>query len=218
MDKNNKKSIVKNVLEIYLVGCKTFTDEFPIWMRPVVRIPIYCLLVIVLVITLPFAATFRLFSRRTIAPFTKLKTRLDTRWHDGDHDGALHELRRVKETVDGNMEKVLFKGVSIEPYGKFKFDDYFSILWLLYHWEFQTNHFQEAAKICEYIIGTLDQKDYREVSSNSYWKEWVLNKARAIHQMDGINATQEFLLQYVDPENKEDLINRFLYDLRERSK
>jgi hypothetical protein len=117
-----------------------------------------------------------------------------------------------------NIYKLRLNQRPLFPYGKFKFDEFTKILWLLYHWEFHSGNFQEASEVCDYIIEKWTPKNVKERPPSDYWEEWVLNKAKAIHKKDGAMATQKYLLKFIDPKNEDCRINKYLYELREESK
>lgn len=64
----------------------------------------------------------------------------------------------------------------------------------------------------------MKPKSTRKKGSKDYWEEWVLNKAKAIYKKNGIAASQEYLLKFVDPNNKNSCINRYLYEIRDEFK
>jgi hypothetical protein len=201
MTEENKKTLLESLLSICLEGSKSLADDFPKWGRPLFRVLIFCLILLSSLIIAPVVLVVRLFSKSKVDPFFKLRTELETKWYGGAQDEALTELRNVRTNLLKNEYKLFFQGVQIPPYGKFKFDEFTNVLWLLYHWEFHSGNFQEASIICDYVIEKCQPKNFSDKTSNSYWEEWVLNKAKAINIKNGTTATQEYLLKLTDPKN-----------------
>ena len=149
-----------------------------------------------------------------------LRTELETKWCKGKKEEALNNLREVKDTIQKDEQKIFFSGVNIPPYGKFKFDEYLKVLWLLYHWEFQTGNLNQASEICDYFIaqyGTLKSGKVEQYGSK-YYSQWVVSKAEIILRQEGNLAAQQYLLQFVDPNDNENAVNKYLYELRNKNK
>ncbi len=218
MTEKNKKTFFESFISISIDVSKAITEEFPSRYRPFARVPIFFLLALFSLIAAPIVLFLKLLRKSTINPFFKLRTELETKWYGGAQDEALSELRKVREILIKNEGKLSFKGVQIPPYGKFKFDEFTKILWLLYHWEFHSGNFHEATEVCDYFIEKGELNNSKRKSIRTYWEEWVLNKAKAIHKTDGGTAAQEYLLKFVNTQYEECRINKYLYELREGSK
>ena len=149
-----------------------------------------------------------------------LRTELETKWCKGKQEEALNSLRKVRDTIQENEQKVFFSGVKIQPYGKFKFDEYLKVLWLLYHWEFQTGNFNQASEVCDYFIEQQKTlKTHKALKNKSkYYSQWVVNKAEIINKQEGEMAAQQYLLKFIDPEDNENPVNQYLYEIRKKNK
>ena len=122
-----------------------------------------------------------------------------------------NRIRRVHQLLKENEEKLFFRGICIEPYGKFKHQEYSKILWLLYHWEFQLGHYENAGKICDDILKHIDPDKY---ILSKYFEEWTVNKARVISKSDSKIHAEEYLLKHCNPDNKNNPITKYLHQLR----
>jgi hypothetical protein len=218
MNNKENKSIVEPLFTICVDASKNLSEDFPDWLRPIVRVPIFCLMICLGIIVSPIVFTLNFFRKKTINPFFKLRTELETKWTSGKQDEALSTLREVRKILFENQMQIFFKGVQVPQYGRFKFNEFLSTNWLLYNWEFHSGNFQEASEVCDYFVDTLKPKHADKKTSESYWEEWVLNKAKAINMKDGNTATQEYLLKYVEPKNENCRINKYLYEIRDELK
>ncbi len=218
MTENGNKTILEKFMSVSIDGSKDLTEEMPHWIRPIARVPIFFLIVLMAIVLAPIGFFFSLFRKSTINPFFKLRTELETKWYYGKKNEALSELRKIKETLYKNQERLFFRGVHIPQYGKFKFDEFTKILWLLYNWEFHSGNFLEASEVCDYVVEQYAPENSKDKSPSNYWEEWVLKKAKAIHKMDGNIAAQEYLLKFINSKNKDSRINKYLYEIREESK
>lgn len=137
-------------------------------------------------------------------------------WQVESSEKALRMLRDIyKRLIEkyGNLSD--FTGVKIEPYGKFKWNDFLKTSRLLYHWEMQHKNYKEVYKITKVIIDEYFKKD-RKI--NSWIEEFVIHHAESIRLIDGNIAAQKFLMKYVDPNLKNSRINSYLYELRRERK
>lgn len=211
--KNEKQpNFIVSIISTSLDISKSISDDFRSWMRPYIRVPVFFFILVFALVCIPIVIPIRLLQRRNIDSFFKLRSELETKWYGESKNFALTELRRVHQLLKANEEKLFFKGIFIEPYGKFKHQEYSKILWLIYHWEFQLGHYKNAEEICDEILKHINPD--KNITSK-YFEEWTVNKARVISKIDSKIHAEEFLLKYCNPGNKDNPIMKYLHQLRE---
>ncbi len=217
MTKNENKSFIGNLVSSASTATKFISEDFSPTLRKIFKLPILILFLLLLIIVSPFAYISKILKKSAINPFFLLRTELETKWCKGKQEEALNNLREVRERIKKNEQKIFFRGINIPPYGKFKFDEYLKVLWLLYHWEFQTGNLNGASEICDYFIeqyGVVTSRKLEQYRSK-YYSQWVVNKAEIILKQKGSLAAQQYLLRFTDPNDKENPVNQYLYEIRE---
>lgn len=198
--------LIKSIAE----GSKDIADDFPPFWRPLVRLVTAIVFSLIVIVASPFTLIARLLPRKQDA-FQKLNTELETVWHEQSSFEALRQLREIKKTLYADhYEALCQKGVEVKPYGVFKFDQYFNVLRLLYHFELRHKNYTAAGEVCDEILRPYIGKEGKR------WlpEEWFVNKAKTIAALEGTTAAQEFLMPYVDSDSEESYIRKYFLELR----
>jgi hypothetical protein len=203
---NTEGILIKSIAE----ASKDIAGDFQPFWRPLVRLITVIVFSLIVIISTPFTLIARLLPRKQDS-FQKLRTELETVWHEKSSIEALHQLRELRSTLyNDHLEALLNKGVEIQPYGVFKFAGYSNVLQLLYHYELRHKNYTEAGGVCDEIIKPYVGKEGKR------WlpEEWFVNKAKTIAALEGSTAAQEFLMPYVDNDNEESFIRKYFLELR----
>ncbi len=211
---DQKQNLFSAMVDAAVKGSEAMAEDYTSWRKPIARIIFYFGTFLVMLLTLPFLIPFKIFRKKLIDPFVKMRTELETIWRTETSVSALEKLRNEYLEILSNLDKVMIKGLQIEPYGKFKFDDYIKVSHLLYHWELQHQNWDQANDVCDEILKNYSGFDPKK--SKAY-ADWIVLKARVLYKLEGNSSAQEFLLKYINPEEKEGLINKYLYELRRAS-
>jgi hypothetical protein len=220
MTRPQNKSFIGNLVSSASTATKFISEDFSPTAKKILKLPIFLLFLLLLIFVAPFVYLSKLLKKSAVNPFFMLRTELETKWCKGKQEEALRNLREVKDTIKKDEQRIFFSGVNIPPYGRFKFDEYLKVLWLLYHWEFQTGNFNQASEVCDYFIeqyGTLKSRKVEQYRSK-YYSQWVVNKAEIILKQEGSMAAQQYLLRFTDSGDKENPVNLYLYELRNKRK
>lgn len=209
-----KHNLFAAMVDAAVKGSEAMAEDYTSWRKPLVRTLFYFGTFIIMILTLPFLIPYKIFRKKLIDPFEKMRTELETIWRTESSNAALDKLREVYLKVLSQLDTVMIKGLQIEPYGKFKFDEYIKVSHLLYHWELQHQNWDMANNVCDDILKKYDGFDPKK--SKSY-ADWIVLKARVLNNLEGNTSAQEYLLKYIDPEEKEGPINNYLYELRKAS-
>jgi hypothetical protein len=137
---------------------------------------------------------------------------LDTTWYEKSPEVALDQLRDLRNQLKKSEMEVNNKGKEIQPYGRFKGFEYYSILELLYHWETRLGHYQEASDLCDEFLEPYLKKDQKV---KLFIEDWLVKKARTIRALQGSLAAQEFLMPYVDHDKEENYLRDYFLELRD---
>ena len=218
MDNSGNKSLIKNAVSVTKTITEHITEDFSPIASKIFKPFLFITLLLSVIILAPFVIIYKKFKKYPINPFFMLRTELETKWYKGKKEEALEQLRNVNEAIRRDERQIFTSGVNISPYGKFKFNDYWKVLWLLYHWEFQSGELDRASEICDYFISHYDTFRSRKVTKqlgSKYLSQWVVNKAEVILKQKGSMAAQQFLLKYIDPEDIANPVNKLLYELRD---
>jgi len=199
------------MVEAAVKGSEAMAEDFTSWRKPLVRTFFYFSTFIFILPALPFAIAFKLLRKKLIDPYEKMHTELVTRWRTESSETALFALRKIHMTILENLDDVMTRGLAIESYGKFRFHEYIKVSHLRYHWELQHRNWEEADIVCDDILRHYQEFDPKQ---SKPYAEWIVSKARVIHNLDGNVSAQQYLLKYVDPEQPENPINKYLYELR----
>ncbi len=220
MTKPKSKSFIENLVSSALTAAKFISEDFSPKSKKIFKLPIFLLVLILLIFAAPIILLSKLLKKKTVNPFFMLRTELETKWSDGKQLEALSDLREVRSTIKKSEQKIFFTGVNVEPYGKFKFNEYLKILWLLYHWEFQFGNFKQASEVCDYFVeqyGALNSQKMKKYRSK-YYSQWVVKKAEIILKQEGKIAAQQYLMKFIDSNDIENPVNQRLYELRNENK
>ncbi len=203
---NAEGILIKSIAE----SSKDIADDFSPFWRPLVRIITVFVFSLILITSSPFILIARFIPKKQNVS-QKLRTELDTIWHEKSSVVALQKLRELRSTLhDNHLKDLLGKGVKIQPYGVFKFAGYTDVLQLLYHFELRHKNYAEAGEVCDEIL-----KPYIGKESNRWLpEEWFVNKAKTIAALEGSTAAQEFLMPYVDNDSEESYIRKYFLELR----
>ena len=211
---NQKENLFSVMVDAAVKGSEAMAEDYTSWRKPIARLIFYFGTFFIMFLTLPFLIPYKIFRKKLIDPFAKMRTELETIWRTESSISALEKLRKVYLEILSNLDNVMIKGLLIEPYGKFKFDEYIKVSYLLYHWELQHKNWEMANDVCDEILNKYSGFDPRK--SKAY-ADWIVLKARVLNELEGNSSAQEFLLKYIDPEEKEGLIKKYLYELRKAS-
>jgi hypothetical protein len=211
---DQKEHLFRVMVDAAVKGSEAMAEDYTSWRRPVARIFFYFGTFCIMLLTLPFVIPYKIFRKKLIDPFAKMRTELETIWRTESSIGAIEKLRKIHTEILSNLDKVMIRGLQIEPYGKFKFDEYIKVSHLLYHWELQHQNWDKANGVCDEILHKYSGFDPKK--SKAY-ADWIVLKARVLNKLEGNSSAQEFLLKYIDPEEKDGLINKYLYELRKAS-
>ena len=211
---DQKENLFRVMVEAAVQGSEAMAEDFTSWRKPIARIFFYFGTFFIMLLTLPFLIPYKIFRKKLIDPFEKMRIELETIWRTESSVAALEKLRNVYLKILTNLDNVMIKGLQIEPYGKFKFDEYIKVSHLLYHWELQHQNWEQAKDVCDEILNKYRGFDPKKSKAYS---DWIVLKARVLNKLEGNLSAQEFLLKYIDPEEKEGLINKYLYELRKAS-
>ncbi len=199
--------LIKGISE----GSKDIAEDFSSFWRPLVRLITTLAFALIVIFTAPYVLLIARFLPKGKDAYSNVRTELETVWYEKSSMEALQELRNLKNTLYADhYEDLLKKGVEIQPYGVFKFNEYFNLLQLLYHYEIRHKNYAEAGEVCDEIL-----KPYVE-NERKMWipEKWFVNKAKTIAVLRGPTAAQEFLLPYVDNEKEESYIRKYFLELR----
>jgi hypothetical protein len=209
--RDQKENLFDIMVEAAVKGSEAMSEDYSSWRKPIARMFFYFGTFFIMLLTLPFFIPYKLFRKKLIDPFVKMRTELETIWRTESSTAALEQLRKVYSKLLLNLNNVIIKGLQIEPYGKFKFDEYIKVSHLLYHWELQHQNWEMANDVCDEILHKHCGFDPKK--SEAY-ADWIVFKARVLNKLEGNASAQKFLLKYIDPKEKEGLINQYLYELR----
>lgn len=220
MTQLNNMSFIGNLVSSASTATKCTSEDFSPRSKKLINLPIFIFFLTLLVFIAPLVYLSKLLKKSVVNPFFMLRTELETKWVKGKQTEALENLREVRDKIKEDEQKIFFSGVEVQPYGKFRFNEYLKVLWLLYHWEFQTGNLNEASEVCDFFIDQHKSLTSRNVMQNKskYYSQWVVNKAEIIHKQEGRMAAQQYLLKFIDPEDNENPVNQYLYELRNKKK
>jgi hypothetical protein len=221
------KRYFKYWLDLALMTSDGISEGCPAKIRPVVKLIVYMctlgFLLILIPLSLPFSFLFHLlnrFKKPSISPFQRLQTEVQSMWDSESPSAALAKLRDIRQQLTQDLER-LIKGISIAPYGTFRVSDYSDVLWLLYHYEMSHRNWDEANQVCDEVferfLGGVKGRQFDFLRRFSSTEEWIVNKARVLSKCHGELAAQEYLLQYLDPDDQDSPVNTYFYELRQHS-
>ena len=124
------KKLIHNLLQLAAVLSDSFSQNCPPRIRPVVKVLIYvgivlfdCLLIPVIV---PYYWVLGVLDRQkppVITPFMTFEMALDRQSRDPSSHARLHMLRKIHQQLRRYEPATLVKGVQVEPYGTFFWND-----------------------------------------------------------------------------------------------
>lgn len=211
---DKKKNLLNIMVETAVKGSEAMAEDFTSWRKPVARAFFYFGTFIFMLLALPFIIPYKIFRKKLIDPYAKMRTELETKWRTESSEAALLTLREIYTRIRINLNDVMMMGFQIEPYGKFGFFEYVKVSHLLYHWELQHQNWEQANIICDEILEYY--KGLKPHKSETH-AEWIVYKAKIINRLEGTLSAQEYLLKNIDPEEQESPINTYLYELRKAS-
>ena len=190
---------------------RALSEEVPQWLRPIFNVIFVILFTLIILLFLPVHCVYSLLRKEMINPFFKLRTEVETKWYEGKKEDALQEIRRVRRELTNEQGSFRFPWQKVEPYGKFDYENYAKILWLLFNWEYQQNNIEEASAVCDEVLLGYKAKTSKR---SAYMDQWVVNRAKIMHKLEGGILAQEFLMQYLDPKNTDSLVNKYMDELK----
>jgi hypothetical protein len=211
---DQKQNLFKVMVDAAVKGSEAMAEDYTSWRKPIVRAFFYFGTFFVMLLALPFLIPYKIFGKKLIDPFDKMRTELETIWRTESSNVALEKLRNVYFNIISELDAVMLKGLEIDPYGKFRFDEYLKVSHLLYHWELQHQNWDMANNVCDDILKYHHGSDPKR---GKPFAEWIVLKARVLNNLEGNKSAQEYLLKYIDPEEKESPIKKYLYELRKAS-
>jgi hypothetical protein len=208
-----KNSPVQNILTIALTASKEIAQGVPSRIRPLIEVALYVFTLGILLVMMPFVILLKFVQKPSRDAFLNLQTDLETVWKSESSLIALTKLRNIYHQLYQNLDKVIgITGYTIVPYGKFRFYEYDKVRELLYYWEVQHRHWKEALALCDELLEIYLKN--RKPPHNPNVEIWIVRKAKIITNIEGTTAAQQYLLQYINPEQEESLVNTYLYELR----
>ncbi len=211
MSKSNAKSFLNELFEVLLAVSDQFSEDWPRWVRPFVKVIVYLSSLLFLIFISPLIIIIRIFRTDYPDAYQKLQKELEQKWYTGSSSVALRDLRVVFDKIRSSMEKVILGGLKIEPYGRFHFYQYLQVCELLYNWEIQHENFKEAKKLCDHVLNESNHDNSKDKKPH---EAWVVKKSYIIKVQEGNLAAQEYLLKYVNLENENSPIKDYLFQLR----
>ena len=200
---------MKRIIDIAVTSSEYFADEFPKWLRPLTKLLSLAFILLFLFLMTPYFLIKRNFPNS----YQTLKMDLTSTWHSESSIIALNKLREVYKLLLQNLDSVMLGGYKIESYGKFNFYDYANASELLFHWEMQHECITKASEICDEML----EPGNNAKNMSRIYADWIIKKARTIKLLDGTLAAQEYLLKYIDQDNKKCKIRKYFYELKNMS-
>ncbi len=208
---------LKYVINGLSEACEEISLKVPKPLQSILKLLITTVLFVVIFVVVPiliapFIGLSILFGKKKINPFDKLNSDLKTIWKSDSSEIALEKLRDIHTRLYANKGTLKFyTGFKIEPYGKFGWDEYAKVNWLLYNFELQHFNWDEAGKICDQFLDLYLQKKKPE----SPPEEWIVYKARIIEHQKGSLETEKYLMKFIDIKKKKSPIREYLIKLRD---
>lgn len=185
------------------------TKDYPLILKPFAKTVIFISVLFFALLYLPFS----MFRKKQMNTFFLLRTNLENKWYSESSHSALFKLRMIYQTLKANENKIIFGGTHIRPYGRFGIRYYIMTADLLYHWELIHCNWEAAHTICEDAMAF----HAKTVSSGSIDENWIIKKGKTLLMTNGTVAAQEYLLKYLNPDNKNCPIRSYLYKIRNAS-
>lgn len=209
-----QKTPFQNVVDMALIASRELAQDFPSWTQPLIKVVLYIFTLVIFLLLMPFVVLSKWIQKPSRDPFVNLRAELETIWKSESNLVALTRLRNVYQQLEQHIDSVMgLTGYTIVPYGKFRFYAYDKVRELLYYWELQHHHWQEAQTLCDTVLNVYLMDKKRPLSSGG--KIWIIRKARTIANIEGKLAAQQYLLPYIAPELEESPIREYFYELRE---
>ncbi len=185
------------------------TNDYPGLIKPFAKTTVFFAVLFFAFMYLPFS----MFRKKQMNTFFLLRTNLENKWYSESSHSALFKLRMVYQTLKANENKIIFGGTQIRPFGRFGIRYYIMTADLLYHWELIHGNWDAAHTICE------DAMNFHTkiTGSSSIDRSWIIKKGKTLLMTTGKTAAQEYLLKYLEPDNKNCPIKSYLYKIRNAS-
>jgi len=205
----DNKHLFKSIVTIAEQTSVIHTKEYPKLIKPVAKTIIFLSVLMFAFLYLPFS----MLRKKHMNTFFMLRTSLENKWYSESSHAALFKLRMIYQTLKVSENKILFGGTHIKPYGRFGIRYYIMTADLLYHWELIHGNWKAAHCICEDAMNFQSKITDR----HSIDQSWIIKKGQTLLMTNGKTAAQEFLLQNLDPENKNCPVKSYLYKIRNAS-
>ena len=191
----------------------SISEDLPILVQPFVRLLFALILTILSIFLIPWFIFRHVFpAKQKENAYTNARTELETSWFEETPEIALGKMRDLKSRLKSQDMELHRKGVEVQPFGIFKWWDYWHLIDLQYHWETRLGHYQEASDLCnEFLEPYLEKKE----KISSVIEGWFVKKARTIRALEGPLAAQEFLMPYVDHDKEESYLRDYFLELRD---
>ena len=124
---DKKQNLFVIMVEAAVKGSEAMSEDFTSWRKPIVRTFFYFFTFIFMLLALPFLIPYKIFRKKLVDPFEKMRTEFETVWRSDSSVSALEKLREVYSKLLSGIETVMIKGLQIEPFGKFTFDEYMKV-------------------------------------------------------------------------------------------
>jgi hypothetical protein len=190
------------------------SEGLPVLIQPLVRLLFALILTILSIFLIPWFIFRHIFpAKQKENAYFNARTELETSWIEDSPETALERMRDLTNDLKSQEMKLHHgKGVQVQPFGVFKWWDYYHLVDLLYHFETRLGHYQAASDLCdEFLEPYVDKKE----KISPLIEKWFVKKARAIHALQGSLAAQEFLMPYVDHDKEESYLRDYFLELRE---